>query len=60
MSYCIVLAIYLGMAQSHMDVPANHIKIAEGGKFLEQKCEEEKKKSEKKLGESKLDKAKKE
>jgi len=60
MTHCIVLSIYLVMATVHNDVPANHMRIAEGGKYLEQKCEEEKKASEKKLGETKLDKVKKE
>lgn len=60
MNICLILSIYLAMAQSHMDVPANHVKIAEGGKYLEQSCEKEKKAAEKKVSGAKIEKAKKE
>lgn len=43
MNFCTVLAMFLLMYQSHSDVPASHKRLAEGGKFLEQKCDEEKK-----------------
>lgn len=40
------------MAQSHMGIPSDHMKIAEGGNYLRSECEKfeskEKKKEEKK------------
>ena len=65
MNICIALAIYSAMTTAHVDTQANHVKINEGGKFLEQKCEEFKtaeekkaKKEEKKsaIGDAKVDK----
>lgn len=50
---------YLSMTNVHMDTPANHIQIANGGKFLNEQCEkfkkdEEKKEKKKPVGESKV------
>lgn len=52
MNICIIFQIYLAMAQSHMGIPSDHMKIAEGGNYLRSECEKfeskEKKKEEKK------------
>ena len=61
MDVCIALQIYFQMANAHMDTAVNHVKIAEGGQFLQRQCEDLKKVTEKKgskkasLGESKLE-----
>lgn len=63
MTICTILQIYLAMQSAHLDTPANHIQIANGGKLLVELCEKQKKEDEKKkekepkktsVGESKL------
>lgn len=53
MDICIVMQIYLAMATTHLDTAQNHVKIAEGGKFLVAQCEQHEKKS--KVGKSKVE-----
>lgn len=52
MNICIALALYSAMTSAHVDTQANHVKINEGGKFLEAQCEDYKKAEEKKAKKS--------
>lgn len=60
MDICIITSFYLAMFQAHLAIPADHAKLAEGGKFLEAQCEEFKTKKKMnnapKTGEAKIDK----
>lgn len=38
MNLCVILQMYFSMMQAHLGTPAQHMQLAQGGKYLETEC----------------------
>lgn len=55
MNTCMVLQMYLAMANVHSDIPANQQKISDGAQYLQDECKKEQEKKPAKKVEKKVD-----